>query len=93
MRRGCLALMSLAVLAAACGDDKQGDPAASDPSVFDSGKTAYGFFPVPPEATIESVFQLFDDVSDHGEFVVAHSTEHRLAGLRQRIRRRVADPH
>jgi len=39
-------------------------------SVFDSGRTAYGFFPTPPEATLESVLQHFKDIRLHGDFVL-----------------------
>jgi hypothetical protein len=62
--------MSLASVAFACSDISQSSSGLSDPSVFDAGRTAYGFFPVPPEATIESVFQLFEDMHDHGDFVL-----------------------
>ena len=66
MRPCRLGLIPLALIALGCGDGKQPD----DVSVFDSGRTAYGFFPVPPEATLDSVFQLFDDMRDHGDFVL-----------------------
>ncbi|MCE9622327.1 MAG: hypothetical protein K8R99_08290 [Actinomycetia bacterium] len=68
-------MASLALVALACNNAQQSDSPSSDASVFDSGRTAYGFFPVPPEATLDSVFQLFDDMRDHGDFVlIQHNT-------------------
>jgi hypothetical protein len=45
-------------------------PPAPETSIFDSGKTAYGFFPSPPEVSLESIFQLFEDMAEHGDFVL-----------------------
>lgn len=69
MRRLFPALSILLLAALACG----GTPAIPPPpvnSIFDSGKTAYGFFPSPPEATLESILQLYKDISRHGDFVL-----------------------
>jgi hypothetical protein len=45
-------------------------PPTPQNSVFDSGRTAYGFFPSPPEVSLESVFQLFKDMGAHGDFIL-----------------------
>lgn len=45
-------------------------PPAPQVSVFDSTETAYGFFPSPPEATIESVFQMYKDFGKHADVVL-----------------------
>ena len=69
MRRIFISLSILFITSLACG----GAPAPLPPpetSVFDSGRTAYGFFPSPPEVSIESVFQTFKGISEHGDFVL-----------------------
>ena len=53
----------------ACGES-QSIPPTPENSIFDSGKTAYGFFPSPPEVSDESVFQLYKDMNQHGDFVL-----------------------
>ncbi|NOH03979.1 MAG: hypothetical protein HND47_19430 [Chloroflexi bacterium] len=71
MRKPLLFLLLLILVSIACnGGGTPSIPPAPENSVFDSGKTAYGFFPSPPEATIESVLQLFQDMSAHGDFVL-----------------------
>jgi hypothetical protein len=69
MNRFAAFLFLAALTAIACG----GTPAPPSPpevSVFDTGRTAYGFFPAPPEVSTESVFQLFQDMNAHGDFVL-----------------------
>jgi hypothetical protein len=61
-------LSILILVTLACGGPNI--PPPPDESVFDSTSTAYGFFPSPPEVTIESVFQLYEDMGDHGDFVL-----------------------
>jgi hypothetical protein len=39
-------------------------------SVFESGRTAYGFFPSPPEATLPSVLNHFKELGRHADFVL-----------------------
>ena len=72
MRRLALAVLVSVLLTLACGS--QPSPAASagppEPSVFDSEQTAYGFFPSPPEATLESVLTHFQALGDHADFVL-----------------------
>ncbi|MFN8460674.1 MAG: hypothetical protein U0X93_02720 [Anaerolineales bacterium] len=66
MRRLFLSILLLASLACNGG----GVPAYTDNSIFDSGKTAYGFFPSPPEATLDSILQHYKDMSQHADFVL-----------------------
>ncbi len=68
MRRLYILICILIITALACGEESIPPPPQN--SVFDSGRTAYGFFPSPPEVTTESVFQLFKDISGHGDFVL-----------------------
>jgi hypothetical protein len=39
-------------------------------SVFDSARTAFGFFPSPPEGTLESVLNHFQDLGRHADFIL-----------------------
>jgi len=70
MRRFILFFFILLLLSLACNGGAQSIPPAPENSVFDSGKTAYGFFPSPPEVSLDSVFQLFKDINQHGDFVL-----------------------
>ncbi|MEX0787973.1 MAG: hypothetical protein WD040_04160 [Anaerolineales bacterium] len=78
MRNALLLATSGLALAAglACGGAPT-NPAATAgpsptprPSVFDSGRTAYGFFPSPPEPVLESVLQTFQDMGEHADVVL-----------------------
>lgn len=69
MKRISIALIILTLVTLACGEGGAIPPTPQN-SVFDSGRTAYGFFPSPPEATLESIFQLYKDMSAHGDFVL-----------------------
>jgi len=70
MRRILFAFCILAFASIACNGGTQSIPPTPENSIFDSGRTAYGFFPSPPEATLESVLQLFKDMSAHGDFIL-----------------------
>lgn len=71
MRRIFIFLSGLLILALACnGGEAPTPPPISDETAFDSNVTAYGFFPSPPEVSIESVFQLFKDMGENGDFVL-----------------------
>lgn len=39
-------------------------------SPFDTGRTAFGFFPSPPELTFEAVLQHFQDLSTYADFLL-----------------------
>src|SRR5919106_3318889 len=69
MRPILLAFCILAFASIACGS-VQSIPPTPENSIFDSGHTAYGFFPSPPEVSLQSVFQLFKDMNTHGDFVL-----------------------
>jgi len=69
MRRFIFVLCIFFTTSIAC-NGAQSIPPMPQNSIFDSGKTAYGFFPSPPEATLESVLQLFKDMSAHGDFIL-----------------------
>ncbi len=45
-------------------------PPTAVASAFDSGHTAFGFFPSPPEATLESVLNHFQDLGEHADFIL-----------------------
>ncbi|MGH2621002.1 MAG: hypothetical protein ACRDHG_10600 [Anaerolineales bacterium] len=67
----------LAVLACQAGaptavpsDSSQPTPASTSASVFDTDRTAYGFFPSPPEASLEAVLNHFKGMGEHGDFVL-----------------------
>jgi hypothetical protein len=66
-----IALASLLLAALACGNAAPlPTPTAPSPSVFELGRTAYGFFPSPPEATLESVLKHFRALGEHADFVL-----------------------
>jgi len=39
-------------------------------SIFDSGQTAYGFFPSPPEASLDSILDHYKSLGEHADFVL-----------------------
>lgn len=48
-----------------------GQPTAErDSSAFESDRIAFGFFPSPPEGTLESVLNHFQDMGEHGDFIL-----------------------
>ncbi len=71
------ALIALVLTGLACGNETQIPPSntpgvqAEPPdSIFDSGRTAYGFFPSPPDATSESVLNHFKALGEHADFIL-----------------------
>jgi hypothetical protein len=70
MKPGLFTLIAIAILTLACGSSTPAIPPTPEVSVFDSNLTLYGFFPSPPEATLESIFKLYEDMGDHGDFVL-----------------------
>lgn len=69
MKRISLAWIALLLITLACGQSGAVPPTPQN-SVFDSGQTAYGFFPSPPEISLKSVFQLYKDMGAHADFVL-----------------------
>ncbi|MEW6405364.1 MAG: hypothetical protein AB1649_26535 [Chloroflexota bacterium] len=45
-------------------------PPTPQSSVFDLGRTTYGFFPSPPEVKLESIFETYKGIAEHGDFVL-----------------------
>ncbi len=70
MKRIILAFLILIITALACQSADQSLPPAPQNSVFDSGHTAYGFFPSPPKVSLLSVLQTYKNISKHGDFVL-----------------------
>ncbi len=66
-------LCALLTAALACGEAPTGTPIAIpslESSPYDLGRTLYGFFPSPPEVTIESVMATYKAIGEHGDVVL-----------------------
>ena len=76
MNRLILAPLLLIIFTSlACGQSTPSTPFPTpEASVFESGRTAYGFFPSPPEATLQSVLNHFKEMSRHADFVLFQHT-------------------
>ena len=71
MKKFYLSVIVLAITALACGSSGTPSiPPTPQNSAFRSNETAYGFYPSPPEITLESVFATFKGISEHGDFVL-----------------------
>jgi hypothetical protein len=74
MRRFVFIFFTLVLASLACNSGTPSIPPTIPPtpenSIFDSGRTAFGFFPSPPEVSTKSVFQLYKDMGQHGDFVL-----------------------
>ncbi len=70
MRRFIFSFFILLVTSLACNGGTPSIPPTLENSVFNSGRTAYGFFPSPPEVSLNSIFQLYKDINQHGDFVL-----------------------
>jgi hypothetical protein len=71
MKTARLAILILALAALACGRQGLATPFPTpQDSAFDAGRTAYGFFPSPPEVTLASVLKLYKDLGEHADFVL-----------------------
>ncbi|MCC7118906.1 MAG: hypothetical protein IT310_10315 [Anaerolineales bacterium] len=68
MRRIFIFLSFLLCASLACGATET--PATPKDSAFDSGTTAYGFYPSPPKISLLSVFQTYKDLGQHADFVL-----------------------
>jgi hypothetical protein len=71
MYRTTCAAAALVAAGLACGGGPT--PALPPPpstSVFDEARTAYGFFPSPPEPTFESILETFEAMGQHGDVVL-----------------------
>ena len=84
MKRIIPALVILALATLACNSADSFIPSTPQNSVFDLGRTAYGFFPSPPEVTLASVLHTYKNISQHGDFVLLQQNavwEDFLAGV------------
>jgi hypothetical protein len=73
MKRFYLLVVVFVVAALACGQSVSPFPNPTytpEGSVFDTDRTAYGFFPTPPDATVESIVQTFKDLGQHADVVL-----------------------
>jgi hypothetical protein len=71
MKPPILSALLLLLVGLACGKSAPSTPFPTpEASVFESGRTAYGFFPSPPEATLPSVLNHFKDLGRHADFVL-----------------------
>jgi len=70
MHRFISAFCILLLTSLACSGEAQSIPLTPENSIFDSGRTAYGFFPSPPEVSLDSIFKLYKDMGAHGDFVL-----------------------
>ena len=77
MRPVALFAISALILAALACDAVTSTPSEPIPaiptpeiSIFDSGRTAYGFFPTPPEVSVESVVNNMIAISEHADVVL-----------------------
>src|ERR1700690_2769297 len=71
MKRISLILLVLALVALACGEQTPPTPFPTPKdSIFDPGRTVYGFYPSPPEVSVDSVLKLYKDLGAHADFVL-----------------------
>jgi hypothetical protein len=78
MKRAFFPLLALILAAMACGLPTLGNPSQATPgtiptlksSPFDLGRTVYGFFPSPPEATTQSVMDTYKAIGQHADVVL-----------------------
>jgi hypothetical protein len=78
MKRVIFPLLAIILVTLACGmpsigTNPQGTPGAIptlETSPFDFGRTVYGFFPSPPEATTQSVIDTYKAIGQHGDVVL-----------------------
>lgn len=71
MKHVSLMILLLFLATLACGEQTP-NPAFPTPehSVFDSNRTAYGFFPSPPVLTTESVIATLQGIQAHGDVIL-----------------------
>ncbi|MBI5839486.1 MAG: hypothetical protein HZB19_05235 [Chloroflexi bacterium] len=70
MRGFYIFIGALIIVTLACDGGTPTVPSTPQDSIFDSSQTAYGFFPSPPEVTLESVMQMYKDLGDHADVVL-----------------------
>ena len=74
MKHLLILMLASALAALACGSQTPPTPTMPFPtlasSAFDSGRTTYGFFPTPPEVSMDSVMKIYKDIGNHADFVL-----------------------
>jgi len=70
MRRLILVISILALAVLACGGEAPKVPPTPQDSVFDSSRTAYGFFPSPIRIELQSVFDTYKRIGEHADVVL-----------------------
>ncbi len=65
-----LACVILLVSILGCGESQPGIIPTLESSPFDLGRTAYGFFPSPPEVTYQSVLDTYRAIGQHADVVL-----------------------
>ncbi|MBN2386117.1 MAG: hypothetical protein JXB85_03800 [Anaerolineales bacterium] len=63
-------LLVLILTTLACAEGTPPPYATPEHSIFDTGRTAYGFFPSPPEASLQSVFDTYAAMGEHADVVL-----------------------
>ena len=70
MKRFLISIVMLVAAAFACEDTAATPFPTLESSSFDSESTAYGFFPSPPEVSLESVLGHYRSMGEHADFVL-----------------------
>ena len=71
MKRLIPVFLVLLLATLACGQSGPATPFPTpETSIFDAGGTAYGFFPSPPEASLDSILNHYKSMGEHADFVL-----------------------
>ncbi|GAB4505232.1 MAG: hypothetical protein Fur0043_22270 [Anaerolineales bacterium] len=71
MKRILFLLTVLMLAALACGEQVSPTPFPTpEVSVFDAGRTIYGFFPSPPQLTTEALIATIQGIGEHGDVML-----------------------
>ena len=71
MKRFIPFILVLVLVALACSEGVPATPFPTpEESVFDAGRTVYGFFPSPSELTEESVLATLEGIGEHGDVIL-----------------------
>src|SRR5688572_17254854 len=69
-----IVISALLIATLACGSTTGTSTPGAQPtpehSVFDAGRTVYGFFPSPPDITFESVLATIKAIGEHGDVLL-----------------------
>ncbi len=71
MKRLIPVFLALLLATLACGQNGPATPFPTpETSIFDTGGTAYGFFPSPPEVSLNSILNHYKSMGEHADFVL-----------------------